>query len=208
MPIFSITRMEARLPGVVKATISCNPSLRESVLETGPRALACESLIPVRAGEPPANLDRWCKVRLERDVEESDVADEPPFEFGGEESPAVMGEVSLDAFEAGLGLLPGQRRWKVAHHFRISVDGGEGIEILRLPGAKQQPVCSDHEAANLGVRYHFNTPAGWARTVYTSTHKSAPFLKSIDRLGWPRRKADSALNNGSWPTKRTLSSDE
>lgn len=112
----------------------------ERVIEDGACALRGEPLAPVIRVETPSDLDRGCKVRLERGNDEADIPEELAgrTQFDGPGTEAVAHKVGFGAVDQGIALFTGEERGIVLHDARVGVDPREGSAIAGAPAAEKQ----------------------------------------------------------------------
>ena len=76
MPIFSITRRDARFAGDGYGDQFVEPERPEGMADHGAGAFGGEAEVPIPGGQPPADLDGRHEVRLETRHREPDETDE------------------------------------------------------------------------------------------------------------------------------------
>ena len=140
MPIFSMTRREARLLGTVMETSWFNPRGPKAWRRTRARAFGGKSEIPVSRGQPPADLDG----RHERSLEIRHREPDEPDELAGTqlrrvETESAAIELRYDPVHQCVALGPGKAGRKVAHDAGVAVHAEKGLAVGILPAAKHQP---------------------------------------------------------------------
>ena len=113
----------------------------EGVSEYRTRSFGGEAAAPVRARQPPPDLDRRRERRLERHRVEADETDEGARRvvLDCPQAPSAPLEGSDDAVGEGIALHLRQRAREVLHHLGVGVECRERCQVAFAPAAKQEP---------------------------------------------------------------------
>src|SRR5262249_16168543 len=124
-------------------------NIREAPVARRERRLARIARAPVRAREPPPDLDPRHEGRPREPGESDERRETAALDRPEPESLAL--EVAADSRSRGVALLTRQPRREMLHHLRIRAHRCEGLEVIVAPLAEDEPSGAEHALGYHGL---------------------------------------------------------